>query len=915
MAALQMRACSGYAAAEARSAKRRATTDKIFSSKAAPRLAVLIVCVLVCLITQEGHALTLEWTGEGSTLRDKVFPPEGSLIPPTPPQLRAAPGLSEDARKKLKQIEANCSKLCRKLALRADDVCIWSDGSTSPSTPARSMNNSGALPCGCPPLADPPITRACCALLNVSYVLTAYHACACVPPLPQAWPTHACSTATHACSMHAATLHPWHNDRYMQLQRMVEHPPSDESRQLDRHKLKTPCTHVWLISPLYLLAAITLILLACRLHMRKRVLHITPNMHIAQGSAPTPDASKPPPQPKPVARGTPSVALKPGKPETMGWLRLGLGAWSVRVQKNKAALPKPTPPSWWCQPTPTAHQEKARARRKRRALAKQLSQPNWPLIAGIFPLTLMALCFQPGPQTKRLCLPARKRKPLARQNLAPAKAGDPPQQSSTSPEAAAGWHDLSALHYVTWVASTTRPSQTTPPSPPQQKHTSHNSPNKRASQGMGGTRIFRQHKRLYWRTFIAPHVEAYRARTAAAEAEAQVRELTRSRSCPDQAPPLPRLPPTNCSETLACNCAEDPSCSCTTMAPQQVCRGGTRQPTTWADRVRHLANLPGALYYEKQVQCHCNIHALNMLLGGRHHNIGEVFSWIHQQKRTPMYEHHRESWRNGEAMHLFTERTGALSPQTFAYWLFACLGLDMRVIWYKTDIATITLARLDAELDRLKTLEGYQYDGFLVGTREEADYGHNTTLIRHQGQWYWLDPEKIERARLSGTSPQAAHNLATLRAVAVDVATLRRATSFDECRLIHQAFSPVPHAYARVDLVDLVGPDPAPQVRVPTAAPTAPLAPALPSPAAPQTGASPTLPDPMEIDPQPRGPPAQHRKPKAPMTTSLSPKTATTRIVMKRPASRPTRLGPQRTLDQVWAPCSLPKATIPPPSR
>ena len=102
-----------------------------------------------------------------------------------------------------------------------------------------------------------------------------------------------------------------------------------------------------------------------------------------------------------------------------------------------------------------------------------------------------------------------------------------------------------------------------------------------------------------------------------------------------------------------------------------------------------------------------------------------------------MFEHHREPWQDGEARQLFSERTGALSPPTFAYWLFACLGINMRAIWYrKTDIATIDLPRLDTELDRLKALEGYQYDGFLDEAAGLAGYGHNTTLIRHQGQWF-----------------------------------------------------------------------------------------------------------------------------------------------------------------------------------
>ena len=65
-------------------------------------------------------------------------------------------------------------------------------------------------------------------------------------------------------------------------------------------------------------------------------------------------------------------------------------------------------------------------------------------------------------------LPARKRK--SQQDLALAKAGDSPKQNSTSPEAAARWHGLSALHLVTWVASTACPAKTTLPSPPKETY-------------------------------------------------------------------------------------------------------------------------------------------------------------------------------------------------------------------------------------------------------------------------------------------------------------------------------------------------------------------------------------------------------------------------------------------------------------
>ena len=364
--------------------------------------------------------------------------------------------------------------------------------------------------------------------------------------------------------------------------------------------------------------------------------------------------------------------------------------------------------------------------------------------------------------------------------------------------------------------------------------TSHNA-------GFMKTRIFRQRKRLYWRTFVAPLWEAYRARRAAA-ADSRFQVL-----------PLPVPSPPNCPETPTCNCTESPPCGCT-MAPHQACRGGTSQPITWADRTRgrgRPANLPEALYYERQVLCHCNIHALNMLLKEQRYRIGEVFNWIHQQQQNPMLEHHRELWQNGETGGLFTERTGALSPSTFAYWLFACLGLNMRVIWGKPDIATIDLARLDTELDRLKTLEGYQFDGFLVGTVEAAGYGHSSTLIRHQGQWYWLDPEKTGRACVSGTSPKAASNLAELRAVACDIAALHRITSFDECRIAVRLFPPDPAHMIRVGFVDLVGPDPPP--RAPAAMPTLPPAPALPRPAAPQAGASPPPPTPWKSTPRPKG--------------------------------------------------------------
>ena len=250
-----------------------------------------------------------------------------------------------------------------------------------------------------------------------------------------------------------------------------------------------------------------------------------------------------------------------------------------------------------------------------------------------------------------------------------------------------------------------------------------------------------------------------------------------------------------------------------------------------------------------------------MLLKEPRHTIGEVFRWIHQQQQTPMFEHHRELWLSGEARELFTESTGALSPSTFAFWLFACLGLNMRFIWYKrTDATPIDLAWLDTELGRLQTLEGYQFDGFLVGTQEMAGYGHNTTLIRHQGQWFWLDPEKPERACLSGTSEQAARNLATLRAVACDVSALHRATSFDECHVARNLFHPDP---TRVERVEIVDPDPTPQARALTAAPTLPRAPALPTTTAPQAGAPPPRPDAMEIDPKPQGPPAQPWRTKA----------------------------------------------------
>ena len=288
-------------------------------------------------------------------------------------------------------------------------------------------------------------------------------------------------------------------------------------------------------------------------------------------------------------------------------------------------------------------------------------------------------------------------------------------------------------------------------------------------------------------------------------------------------------------------------------------RGGPDR--NWAQtigRVLRPINLPATIYYETQVRSCCNIHALNMLIQaeGPHHTIREVFRWIHQQQQTPLYEHHREAWVHGETRKLFTESSGAMCPPVFGYWLFAQLDYDLQSVFPHQAIPSIDLDRLDRTLDRLQRFKHYAFHGFLVGTRESS-YGHCSTLLRHQGLWYWLDSEKPERACLSGTSQAATRNLQTLREKATDISALFPAKSFDECLLIHQLFSSGPTRHTTANPVD---PDPASPAMAPTAAPTAPLGPALPHTTTPKPTASPTHPDPMEIDPQPLVPPTQPRR-------------------------------------------------------
>ena len=117
-----MRAEIFPAPAGARPAKTVVMADKILQSKAALRLAVLTLCILVCFTTQEGYAHSKDWQRRGPNPLGPVSHPEEGPTPPAPgSNVRAIPGL-KDTRNHPSRTELNRPELWQLRSLWREDL-------------------------------------------------------------------------------------------------------------------------------------------------------------------------------------------------------------------------------------------------------------------------------------------------------------------------------------------------------------------------------------------------------------------------------------------------------------------------------------------------------------------------------------------------------------------------------------------------------------------------------------------------------------------------------------------------------------------------------------------------------------------------------------------------------------------------
>ena len=128
---------------------------------------------------------------------------------------------------------------------------------------------------------------------------------------------------------------------------------------------------------------------------------------------------------------------------------------------------------------------------------------------------------------------------------------------------------------------------------------------------------------------------------------------------------------------------------------------------------------------------------------------------------------------------------GNFAPSLIAYWLFETAGLNITLVGstqvgnvpllLPTRIQDLSISSLDALLETLHARYAYAFQGFILNTDEAAGYSHSTTLLKHNGTWHWLDPERPHRCALHAT------NMQTLQTRGTSLYALLPGTSLDDC--------------------------------------------------------------------------------------------------------------------------------------
>jgi hypothetical protein len=188
-----------------------------------------------------------------------------------------------------------------------------------------------------------------------------------------------------------------------------------------------------------------------------------------------------------------------------------------------------------------------------------------------------------------------------------------------------------------------------------------------------------------------------------------------------------------------------------------------------------------------------------MLMGHELDQTGDdAIQWFEQQKTQPKYAHH--IYVLNQTVHKLYDRSGNFTDTAFAFWVFEHYKLDKRRINDLTNKKeSITIEDLDEALAHMQANQNYQYNGFIAHTKEKAGYDHATVVTRHEGRWYWLDPEKPYRAPLDQT-------INTLREVCTGFYSLHAATSLGECAEAQRYFPEVENQNVHgLDLTNTVG--------------------------------------------------------------------------------------------------------------
>ena len=223
----------------------------------------------------------------------------------------------------------------------------------------------------------------------------------------------------------------------------------------------------------------------------------------------------------------------------------------------------------------------------------------------------------------------------------------------------------------------------------------------------------------------------------------------------------------------------------------------------------HLAvqrhRLPDAVrqFWEKQDRRFCWLHAFNMARKACMDQDAipphEIIQWFTKEQRSPRYQHHHTILNDTNPdSRPFDPLSGNFNQCAFAFWAF--LTQLTRINHVPLPPCPSPGLNVDSLIPFLtQTLVNLQHNNestlpaFILSTRENAGYGHATTLIYEDSTWYWLDsdPTKLYRAILTG--PAAEPNRQELLTVARCLYSIDHgAHDLQDCPLACVQFDPNP---------------------------------------------------------------------------------------------------------------------------